>query len=344
MQQKFLRDVIETYVPLGRESAKGFRAVRCASCNDHSERGGFRFNGNEISYNCFNCGAKFFFEEGSGKISRNARSILEAFGISRELVNEVLGSSFFNQPKVEDKKITMEKLKPKVSLFTPEIELPPHCHPLGSPLKEELQVPLIEYLLNRKLDPLLLKAHFSLDIKHLGRVIIPCYRDGKVIFWQSRTIFKDEKPRYLSPGTTKDAVLWGYDNIWKNWDLPLFITEGIFDASHLEGVALLGSELTQAKLEIINKSKRRRVIVVDRNENGKKLAEIALKQGWQITFPPEGTTDTNDSVCKRGLLYTIYHLVKHITSPDGVKAADGVTVQSKLELQMQLALAKLGRK
>jgi hypothetical protein len=108
-------------------------------------------------------------------------------------------------------------------------------------------------------------------------------------------------------------------------------------------VALLGSELTQAKLEIINKSRRRRVIVVDRNENGKKLAELALKHGWQITFPPEGCTDTNDSVCKRGLLFTLHHLVQHITSPQGVRAADGVTVQSKLALQMELALAKLGR-
>lgn len=344
MKQKLLRDLIEEHIHLGRESSKGFRAVRCQVCHDHSERGGWKFDGDTVGYNCFNCQARMVYEEGSGKLSRDARRVLEAFGFTREQLNEVTASAFFNKSN-ESKEITLEALKPAVKLFTPEVKLPPNSHPLGSPFSDELQAPLIEYLLGRCIDPLEVNAHFSTDPKFLNRVIIPCMREGKVIFWQARTILEGVKPRYMSPSIAKDAVLWGYDNIFKNYDLPLFITEGIFDAEPLDGVALLGSKLNEAKLEVLNRSRRRKIVVVDRDHNGGSLAEMALENGWEITFTDMGAGDVNRSVQVRGKLLTIWDLMKNATVPSKFKHTDGISVKSKLELGMQLALAKMtGRK
>jgi hypothetical protein len=343
MQQKLLRDLIETQVHLGQESSTGFRAVRCASCNDHSERAGFKFDGETVGYSCFNCAAKFRYEEGSGKLGRSAKRILEAFGISQNQLNEVTGSSFFNKSQ-EPKEITLESMAPKVRLFTPEVALPPKSHPLGSPFADELQAPIIEYLMKRKIDPLEVQAHFSLDPKFLYRVIMPCMREGKVIYWQARTILDGVKPRYMSPGINKDAVLWGYDNLWRDHDQPLFCTEGIFDAAALNGVALLGSKLNESKLEVLNRCRRRKIVVVDRDDNGGELAQLALENKWEITFPPAGVDDVNKSVQKYGRLLTIWTLLKNATVPQGLKAADGLAVQSKLALGMELALAKLSRR
>lgn len=292
--------------------------------------------------NCFNCGSKFKYEEGSGHLSVAAKKILEAYGVPPSEIQEVLGGTFFVKAP-EEKTITVETMAPKITLFTPEVALPPKSYPIGAPHNEDMQIPLAEYVLNRGLDPVKLNAHFSMDPKFFGRVILPCMRDGKIIYWQARAI-GDQQPRYKSPGTGKEAVLWGYDTLrGGNYDHPLFITEGIFDAASIDGVALLGSQLNASKIEILNKSRRRRAVVIDPDDNGGHLGQLALDNGWEITFPPLGC-DANKSVQKYGKLFTIWTLIKNMTSPSGLKTTSGTTVQSQLALNMQMALAKMGKK
>ena len=342
MQQKLLRELIEENIHLGRESATGFRALRCQVCNDHSERAGFKFDGDTVGYSCFNCGAKFRYEENSGKLGREARRVLEAFGITRTQLDEVIGSSFFKR-SAEPKTITLDALKgPQIKLHTPEVPLPPKSYPLGAAHNEDLQIPLIEYLLKRKLDPIALNAHFSVDPKWLNRVILPCMRDGKVIFWQARTILDGVKPRYLSPGVDRTAVLYGYHRLWQDYDLPLFVTEGILDAESIDGVGLLGSKLNDSKIEVLNRCRRRKIVVIDRDGNGKQLADLALETGWEIAFAPYG--DANKSVIRYGKAYTVWSLLRSATVPSPLVTSTGVSVQSKLQLEMEMALAKRNKR
>jgi hypothetical protein len=154
---------------------------------------------------------------------------------------------------------------------------------------------------------------------------------------------KDVKPRYASPSTSKEAVLWGYDNLWKNYDQPLFVTEGIFDAACINGAALLGSKLNESKLEVFRRCRRRKIVVVDRDANGGALAELALAEGWEITFVPQGVADVNQSVQKYGRLLTIWTLLKNATVPSTLTSPNGLSVESQLKLKMQLALAKMAR-
>jgi len=181
-----------------------------------------------------------------------------------------------------------------------------------------------------------------MDPKFFNRVILPCTRDGKVIYWQARTILKDVKPRYLSPGTNKDAVLWGYDNLYRDPDKPLFITEGIFNAAPLHGVALLGATLNESKLEILNRSRRRKIVVVDRDQKGGALAELALQHRWEVTFTAPDVNDVNDSVQKYGVLLTTWTLLKNATVPSRFVTSEGISVQSKLDLAMQML--RVGRR
>lgn len=341
MKTKSLQELIEERVPLGRESATGFRAVRCAACNDHSERAGFKFGGDETGYSCFNCGRKARHTAGK-RLSRAFREVLAAFGLSDSAMDEVTAGAFFLQEAVP-REITLDGLRPKLRLHTPEVALPPHSHPLGAPLHDDLQAPLVEYLHGRGLDPLALQAHFSLDPKYLRHVILPCMRDGRVIFWQARHIDPDARPRYRSPSVDRSAVLWGYDELWRDPDLPLFVNEGILNAASVAGgVALLGSTLNDSKIEVLNRCRRRKVVVVERDANGASLARLALTLGWEVTFPPDGVSDANESLQRYGRLYTTWTLMRNRTVPAGLSTAEGVTLQSKLALEMGLALAKRG--
>jgi hypothetical protein len=85
-------------------------------------------------------------------------------------------------------------------------------------------------------------------------------------------------------------------------------------------------------------------MVVDRDKNGAALADLALQLNWEITFPPEDSNDVNKSIQKHGKLFTIWTLMKNTTVPQGIRTASGVNLQSKLHLDMQLALAKIGHR
>ena len=281
---------------------------------------------------CFNCHARFKYEEGTGKYSRNLKEILRSFGISEQELQAISATLFFNKAEKSDKEITLESLK-KVKLHTPEVSFPDRTFQLGTEGHEGLQIPLVEYLLERKVDPT--KFYFSLDPQHLRRVIIPFWRDDKLIYWQSRAIDKPVKPRYRNCSVSKDAVIYGFNRLYEYSDLPLFATEGVFDAESIDGISILGSSLNAAKIEVLHKTRRRIIFVVDRDDNGGDLGHQVIEQGWELTFVDPNAEDVNDSLQKYGKIYTMYTLMRNATSKLD-KSRD-----QKLELDLELSLSKM---
>lgn len=334
LEQKTLASIIQERVTLGAVSPTGFYNLRCPVCNDHSERGGFKFDGDTTGYSCWNCNSKFKYEEGSGKLSKNAKDILEAFGITREILREMTSSIFLKQ-SVEGNEVSIEAVT-KLKLNTPEVAFPDRCRPLLSDGHEGLQEPILEYLLSRKIDPLEHTFYFSLDPKMLRRVIIPFWRNGTLIYWQARSIDDGVKPRYRNCEVSKDAVLYGYDQLHSYEQAPLFCTEGVFDAIPLDGLCILGSSLNAAKIEILKRTKRRLIFIIDRDHTGGELGKAVLREGWELTFVDLRARDVNDSIVKFGLPFTAYSLLKNATTK-------GNMLQSSISLNMGLMEARLRR-
>jgi hypothetical protein len=332
IQQKTLADIIQQKVALGMPNPRGFYDVRCAVCNDHLDRGGFKFDSDFTGYSCYNCGSKFKYEEGSGKLSRNAKQILADFGITAEDLTSIR-SAMFVAPK-EESEISLDDLK-RVKLDTPEVALPDRSYPLGHDGHDELQAPLIEYLISRKIDPLGVNAFFSLDPKYLRRVIIPYYRDGKIIYWQARSVDDGVKPRYLNSSAARDAVMYGYDRLFTYDPSPLFVTEGVFDAIVLSGICILGSSLNAAKIEVLKKCRRRVIFVIDRDKTGGELGKQVLSNGWELSFVDKRAADANRSVQLFGLPFTIHTLLQNATTKTD---KDG----SNIMLALGVTLGKLG--
>ncbi len=303
-------DIIQEKVPLGAKNSRGWYDTRCPICHDKKERFGFFHDGIYTSGYDYNCGAKFKYEEGTGKLSKNAREILEAFGITRDDLTAIR-SAILQAPK-EETDIKLDELK-KVKLITPEVPLPNKSYPIGADHHEELQIPIAEYLEARHIDPLKVQAHFSLDPRYLNRVIIPYLRDGKIIYWQARAILDDVKPRYLNSPIARDAVMYGYDRLYNYDPSPLFVNEGVFDAAVLNGIGICGSSLNTAKIEILRKCGRRLIFVIDRDKTGGELAKQVLENGWELTFVDRRASDANKSVQLFGLPFTVYTLMKNVT-------------------------------
>lgn len=305
-----LWDLINEKVSLKPTNNKWF-STKCAVCNDHMDRCGFTHDSIYTGMHCFNCNSKFKYEEGTPKFSGEIKKILNCFGITNQDLQNITATLFFSGEGKSEKEITLEELR-KVNLNTPEVAFPDRSFQLGSDGHDDIQEPLITYLMGRRVDPL--KFYFSLDKAHQGRVIIPFFRNNKLIFWQSRAIDNKVKPRYLNCVVSRDAVFYGYDKLFEYSDAPLFVTEGPFDAENIDGVCILGSKLNASKIEVLKKTKRRIIFVIDRDKNGEGLGTEVLKQGWELTFVDPRADDINDSVQKFGKLYTIYCLIKNATN------------------------------
>lgn len=312
-----LENLIQGRVHVTRVSTTGFHHVVCEVCHDHSDRGGFKFDGGEVGYNCFNCGATGRYVENSGIISKKFRKILNSFSIPDEDIDAIVNKAFFNKANRENENISLADLKPKKKnyLITPEVELPKGCTLLGSTDRgSEVQQRIIDYLSSRKIDYTKFPIHFSLEKQLINYVIFPFYRNGKIIYWQGRnyTNGASKKDRYNNCTSSKENVIFNFDELFKGGNSPLFITEGIFDAMPLNGVALIGSKINEAKLEILKKSKRDLIFVIDKDKNGRFVAEKAIENGWKITFAPQFTDDVNKSIITYGKCWTIFELFKQI--------------------------------
>jgi len=309
-QSVSVQSLIEERVPF-RWLATGWFTGKCALCGDYKERAGFKFEDGKCVYHCWNCARANTYEEYSGRMSRGFREVLRAYNFDDTEISSAVNLPFFTKKPTEEKTITLDKLT-KINTATPTIELPPKTFLLGHPQFIEYQEKLVAYLLDRKVNLDNYYFYFSLEQKFLNRIIIPFMRQERLIYWQARSIDPNEKQRYINAPARREAILFNFDQLSAFSPAPLFITEGVFDAMMLDGVALMGSALNPAKEKLLSESSRRLVFVIDKDRTGRALAERVLERGWEITFSPAGTEDLNHSVRRFGMSWTINELMKSI--------------------------------
>ena len=288
----------------------GWEVGKCQCCNDYKERAGFKFTDSAFMYNCWNCNTVGGYDGVSTNISKKTRDILNAYGLSNDEINQALGGSFFASGG-NTENISLQTLQAEI-VFQ-DVDLPKGSIRLGySDDHLDQQFALVKYLDSRRVDLEKYPMYFNPASEYADRVIIPYYKNGKLIYWQARSILANDKNRFLNAPVIRDSILFNIDKLNSFSKMPLFVTEGVFDAMMVDGIALLGSTLNAQKQELLSKSNRHKIFVIDKNLNGKKLAHKALSLGWDIMFTPNNTEDLNDCVKQYGKIWTADYLVKNI--------------------------------
>jgi DNA primase len=111
--------------------------------------------------------------------------------------------------------------------------------------------------------------------KHIGWVLIPLYQNGVLRSYFLRNTFGSDK---LYGEYPRHDLLAGLDLV-KDYQAPLYLTEGIFDAIAIrragyQAVACLSNRLLKGQLEILKKFKQI-VVVPDNDKMGMLLVESA---------------------------------------------------------------------
>lgn len=311
---KTLESLIHSKILLVPDS-NGWHCTKCPICNDYKIRAGFIVSGDTITYNCWNCGTKAKYTEFSGEISKNFKKILSAFGIDDSDISEVVNSYFFHN-KEKPKEITLDTLL-EIDTSTPKCSLPRNSFRLGyHDSFSEQQERICAYLESRCVDILKYPFYFSVEERFVNSVIIPYYRNGQIIFWQARSILPG-KSRYDNAPVGRNAVMFNMDKLHSFSSEPLIVTEGVFDAMMFDGISLTGSSLNEAKIHLLSQAKRNLIFIIDKDGNGKHLAEkvLQLKLG-RISFLPDSADDLNKSVQIYGKLWTAYQIMNNIPNND----------------------------
>jgi len=330
MNTTTFEDVIRSNIRLGRPNPQGWCPVLCKVCGDHGRKGdraAFLFTPNGGgSYHCFNCGHSTVYDPDSHRsMPRKMLEVFAAFGIPDTDWNVIIFQNLGRARQGDSQQHSYVSIEPK------EIELPSSFYRLTDDQNDDVAQYAIEYLVNdRGIDwqayPFFLSK--PTNKKWFGRLVIPVYKDNKVIYYQGRDLTELHKQKYLSPTIDRENVLYGYENLHTDQDEPLYVMEGWFDAFLLNGIAVFGNKLSDAQIKWLNQSRRQKVVIPDRFGDGHKLAKQAIDLGWAVSTPDApGCKDVSDAVKKYGMLYTLKTI--HDNTATGFVASANVAVYSR---------------
>jgi DNA primase len=87
-------------------------------------------------------------------------------------------------------------------------------------------------------------------------------------------------------------------NKWTN----VIVTEGIFDALSIGGVAVMHNTVSDAQARLIRNLGRDITVVPDQDLAGMELVDRAVELGWAVSIPnwPKNCKDVNDAVIVLG--------------------------------------------
>ena len=331
-----LEQVIKQYINLpSHASGTGWFPVLCKVCNDSGRKGpraGFKFDGGKVAYHCFNCGhATVYDPETHQGMPQKMAQVLNDFGVPEDQWKQVLILGLQNRDKGVKSTAQSGEAPAFQSVEPMPVPLPKHFYPLAEAGPNDTWAEIARDYLehDRGVDPnsypfMLAHKMGDKDLdRWFQRLIIPIYKDNQLIFYTGRDLTRKKQRKYLSPSYSREKVIYGFSELFRQTEEPLYIVEGWFDAHVINGVAILGNEISSAQQTWLNKSYRKKVYIPDRLGDGWVAAEEALKLGWSVSTPKIGNCkDINEAVLKYGKIYVMKSIAEN--------TAEGFTARANL--------------
>lgn len=309
-------------------SAKGWITGNAVCCPHNGEtadkrgRGGLIISDgdNSVSYSCFNCQYRASYTPGY-PLSYKFRKLLkwlnvdeaeiqrlnieakreqqrqELLGIVKPEVKKEEIKTSFKKESLPDEAISFLGLVEFYELSMTDLEV--RSYPNNF-------VTAVEYVSNRKIDMQKYEFYWSDNTKFKmnNRVIIPFTWKNEIVGYSARAFNDNITPKYIQQ--VDSGYVFNIDKQGKDWSVVI-VCEGVFDAISVDGVAVLRADINQQQIDIIESLDREIIVVPDFDQSGGNLIDIAIKNGWSVSFPvwSETCKDINQAVIKYGKLFTL---------------------------------------
>ena len=290
------------YLPAKRKSSASgwisFNAVCCEHNGDTADRrsrGGLKTSEQGWSYHCFNCNYTASFILGR-TVSFKARRLLGWMGVPEREI-EMLNLESLRHRSIhgilDDRQRTVDIL---ADTKFEERDLPPFAELIGSTGLHR------DYVQSRCVPddyPVMTQTSPERAWPTRDQVIIPFTHHNSIVGHTVRFL-DDRNPRYIND--MQPGYVFGTDLQRPDWT-QVIVTEGIFDALSIGGVALMHNTISDAQARLIRNLGREITVVPDQDLAGMELVDRAVELGWAVSMPAwENCKDINDAVKKYGRL------------------------------------------
>jgi len=302
--------------PRAKPSPSGWTSFNAPCCQhrghspDTRKRGGLRFDGSGIIYNCFNCKFTTGWQPGS-LFGEKMKSLCRWLGASEDDIKAMI----FEALKTESEDYQPLEYQPQIEFA--DKELPEGSMSLRDWLESavlsdieisENILPVVDYVASRGFDPLSDDFYWSPALGYADRVIMPFRWGGRIVGNTARKI-TEGKPKYLSD--QHPHFVFNFDR-QRDAQKYILVCEGPFDALSIGGVALLTNDVADQQARIINSLDAEIIVVPDQDSAGLQLIDRAVHYNWSVAFPnwDDDVKDVADAVNKYGRLFVIVDAIK----------------------------------
>lgn len=302
-----------------RQASKGWLSFDAPCCVHRGETADRRSRGGLLltpeggfSYHCFNCNYTTGWQPGY-HLGYRVRTLLGWLGMAEDRIQLLV----FEAMRGVDQTVIQSEFKKKLAKFKP-VDLP-DCAPISDLIElgaldyDENFKSVVEYIKSRGflIDDYNWHWSPSSDNGMNRRVIVPYTWQGKNIGYTARAVNDESRIKYFNQ-VDSDYVF----NIDAQTSERKFVlvTEGVFDAIAVGGVAVLTNEVNENKAEIIESLGKQVIVVPDRDRSGYRLVEQAVEYGWSVSFPlwESDVKDCAEAYLRYGKLYTLRSILADV--------------------------------
>jgi DNA primase len=259
MSSNILLGFIENVLGKSHKRARENYAFTCPKCNHHKPKLEVNLYTDENGQNPFECWV-------CGFKGRTIKSLLKQLQVPAEQAYEILkyvrkGDEVGYAP-------------------TSVVELPKEFQPVYTITSTNIIGNKVKrYLYNRGFtdrDFLKYNIGYCTSGEYAGRIIVPSYNENNQLnFFVART-YENAYHKYRNPESSKDIV--GFENLI-NWNQPIILVEGVFDAIAVKrnAIPILGKTLSKSLLTKIVGSRVEDIYIALDKDAFKKAIEYTEK-------------------------------------------------------------------
>ena len=213
----------------------------------------------------------------SDEKGKTIRSLFRKLKVSKDVWDE--HNSIFSRKYRYRTDVTTEESK--------VVQLPKEYIPLWKSSNSVIRNHALNYLSRRGVTPseiIKYQIGYCEEGVYKHKVIVPSYdRYGKLNYFVGRNFYEGGF-KHKNPDVSKDVI--GFD-MFVNWDLPIVICEGVFDAMaiRMNAIPLFGkSPQSELQKEIIGRGVSKVYIALDSDafENALRFAETLMNEGIEV--------------------------------------------------------------
>ena len=281
MVNQLLVTLVNSVLGTGKATARNNYAYHCPFCNHHKPKLEVNLTENREGKNPWHCWACDVRGTTINSLFKQIKPSPEKFS---ELSSLVKTSKSINETQVLNK-VSLPKEFVSLSQVSPNDIEARHA---------------LSYLKKRGftfLDVIKYNLGYCSSGNYRKMIIIPTYDiNGTLNYFTARSYEKEPYIKYKNPPVSRDIIP---NEHLINWDLPLILCEGLFDAVAIKRnvVPLLGKNIQKSLMKKIVTSQVNKVYIAldqDAIKQSLKFCEILLSEGKEVYFVNLQDKDPSD--------------------------------------------------